>query len=313
MTDSQFLERWQLWMTALNGRDDPPHSLVQQMESRCWDVAVFEALMASWRTETAADGETLEVNSILFHFVMQNYGKSFCLDLRRLTEVQNLVESAPSKRDFSVYSLPSLLADIKAHRQEYTRRRLFLACQLEYDVESIRKKHLEWSLKQRPGAVSSVPRELSEGPSELTHQQWDRLCRCPTGKRSPEDCISLDHLEYLESEVAAIRDSVEFVVNKHFAHAATPQSRKSAEGKKESVTFSELIELLVRAGCMVNSVSAILSSAVFPFLAVAPFDKWEHWSRGWNVSSKILEDAWDRWEARVRRIEPVYYGQSKDK
>ena len=97
MTDGQFLERWHLWMTALNGREDS-HSLVQQMESLCWNIAVYEALMASWKTETAQDGKTINVNSVLFTFVFQNFGKSFCLDLRRLTEVQSLVgQSQPRK------------------------------------------------------------------------------------------------------------------------------------------------------------------------------------------------------------------------
>ncbi len=292
-------------MTALNGREDP-HSLVQQMESLCWNVAVYEALMASWETETAPDGKTIEVNSVLFDFVFQNFGKSFCLDLRRLTEVQNLVESESARKDYSVYSLPSLVSDIKTHRKEYTRRRLFLALGFPYDVEPIQKKLLAWALKQPPGVVSSVPLELRDGPSILTHRQWDRLCSCSPKMRSQEDCISLEHFERIETETAAIRDSVEFVVNKHFAHAATPQSRKSAAGKKEDVTIPELEDLLVKSGCMVNSVSAILSSAVFPFLAIAQFNKWEHWGRGWNVSSKILEKAWDRWDARVRRIEPIY-------
>ncbi len=96
------------------------------------------------------------------------------------------------------------------------------------------------------------------------------------------------------------------MVNKHFAHAATPQSRKPAAGKKEDVTIPELEDLLVQSGCMVNSVSAILSSAVFPFLATAQFDKWEDWSRGWNVDPRLLEEAWRRWDLRVRRIEPIY-------
>jgi hypothetical protein len=306
MTDEEFLERWQLWRTALNGRDDS-HSLVQQVESLCWDIATYEALMASWRSEMASDGETLHVNTILFHFIMDNFTKSLCLDLRRLTEEGELIAPPISKRDHSVYSLQSLIANIAEHRKQYTRRRLFLASKLEYDVEEIGRRHWEFVHQNYPnGGTYSVPPELNDIPSKLTHSQWDKLSRTSPTLRGTEDLIAADHLDRLQSEVAAIRKEVEFVVNKHLAHAATPKSMQSVESKKESIRLSELIELVIRAGRAVNSVSVILWSAVFPFLAYAQFDKWEHWGRGWNVPPKTLEEAWRKWQGRVERIEPTY-------
>ncbi len=304
MTDEEFLARWHLWMTALNGREDS-HSIVPQMEDMCWDMAVFEALMASWKIESEDDGQTLQVNSVLFHFVVDTYIKSLCLNLRRITDPGELVRAKSAKKDRSIYSIASLLKDIEAHREEYTRKRLFLALDLEYDVETLRKKHLDFVFSKPPGVVSAVPRELHEGPSVIVHGLWDRLCGCASIDRSPNDCVAFDHLKRLRTDVATIRDKVEFVVNKHFAHAATPESRKSADNKNESVTLAELIELVVQACRLVNSVSALLSSAVFQFVA-APFNKWEHWGKGWSASSQTLEEAWDRWEARVRRLEPIF-------
>lgn len=306
MTDGEFLGRWQLWRQALNGREDS-HSLVQQVEELCWGVATFEALMASWRSETASDGETLQVNSILFHFVVDNFVKSLCLDLRKLTDEGVLVASPTAKSDRSVYSLHSLLADIKDHRDKYTRRRLFIACKLEYDIDEINRRHWQFVRENFPnGGTYSVPRELDDMPSKLTHKYWDKLSRCTPTSRGPGDLIAADHLDRLEEEVAAIRSEVEFVVNKHFAHAATPHSRMSAESKKENITLAELLELVIRAGRAVNSVSALLSSAVFPFLAYAQFDKWEYWGHGWQVQRDILEAAWRKWQERVERIEPIY-------
>jgi AbiU2 len=305
MTDEQFLARWHLWITALDGREDS-HSIVPQMEDLCWDMAVFEAIMASWKIESDDDGQNLKVNSVLFHFVVDTFIKSLCLDLRRITDPGVLVEAKSGKKDRSVYSIASLLKDIEAHREEYTRKRLFLACHLEYDVETLRKKHLDFVLSNPPGVVSALPRELNEGPSALAHDHWDRLCSCGPADRSPNNCIALDHLKRLEADVTAIRDKVEFVVNKHFAHAATPESRKSANNRNESITLAELIELVVQTGRLVNSVSALLNNAVFQFVAIAQFDKWDHWGKGWSASPGTLEEAWDRWEVRVRRLEPIF-------
>jgi hypothetical protein len=41
-----------------------------------------------------------------------------------------------------------------------------------------------------------------------------------------------------------------------------------------------LIDLAKEAGRLVNSLSSILASAVFDFLAVAQYDKWQYWQPG---------------------------------
>jgi hypothetical protein len=122
--------------------------------------------------------------------------------------------------------------------------------------------------------------------------------------------LAADHIDRLQSEVKTIRKEVEFIVNKHLAHAATPESMQSVEEKKESINLSEIVELIIRAARVLNSVSMILRDAVFPFLGYAQFDKWEHWGRGWNVSAATLEAAWKQWQARVERIEPTYPTES---
>ena len=113
--------------------------------------------MASWRSEAASDGKTLHVNSILFHFIRDNFTKSLCLDLRRLTEEGELI------------------ADITEHRKQYTRRRFFLASKLEYDVEEIGHRHREFVRQNYPnGGTYSVPPELNDIPSKIAHSQCGR-------------------------------------------------------------------------------------------------------------------------------------------
>ena len=94
-------------------------------------------------------------------------------------------------------------------------------------------------------------------------------------------------------------------MNKFFAHAATPESRGTFTGKTD-LSLAGLIDLVVEAAQLVNSISALLVSTVFDFLATAQYDKWEYWGRGWDISSDVLEATWRKWHRRVERLQPLY-------
>jgi hypothetical protein len=57
--------------------------------------------------------------------------------LRRISELNRIEKLPTQKQDRSVYSLAAFLHDIRKHRDEYTRQRLFLALEPEIDVEKI--------------------------------------------------------------------------------------------------------------------------------------------------------------------------------
>lgn len=186
------------------------------------------------------DGDTFILNPILFHFITDNFVRSLCLDLRRLTENGPIQQSEYSAYDISVFSLASVLRDLIAYREQYTRRRLFLGCELEYDVAAIRARHDAFMLRQPSGTVFSISKELDPHPSEYTHSEWDRLCGCAPENRSADDVLTSDYLALLQEEVTTIRKRVEAIVNKRFAHAATPRSRESIREAKP-VSLSELV------------------------------------------------------------------------
>ena len=198
MTDDEFLTRWRFWRTALNDPNDG-NSLVQQMETLCWDIGIFNCLMASWEMKTADDGQTMRVNQVLFRFIIDNFVRSVFLGLRRITERNRIAKLSRQKQDRSVYSLAALLQDIREHRDEYTRQRLFLALELEIDIEKIRRRHDEYVFTNYPcGGAFAVPRELNHMPSQSIHQDWDRLCCCSAASRSLDDRLSVQHIDDLE-------------------------------------------------------------------------------------------------------------------
>jgi hypothetical protein len=275
----------------------------------CWNIATYEAIRASWRTELAEDGDTLNVSPLLFHFITNDFAKGLCVDLRKLTEVGEIEKPLKNEEDRSVYTLASLIADIKKYRKDLTRKRLFAARGVQYDLEDVQRRYREYQNQMlRSGQTTfGVPRDLWDIVPINLHSTWDRLCGVSSGNRSAEDQISEAQLSFLEEGIASAHDAVEYIVNKHFVHAATRESMERAEVKKKQITISELQDLVVRCGRLLNSLFHILEGARMPFLAHATWDKWEMWGKGWSPPDhQGLEAAWRAWGERVEQLEPLF-------
>jgi hypothetical protein len=273
------------------------------MISTCWNIAVYKAIQASWRTVTAEDGDTINMNRLLFYFITTNFNKSLCFDLRRLTDSGNIEEADAKRHDRSVYSLHSVLEDIRSYREEYTRRRLFICRGLEPDLALIRRKHDEW-LYAPSFKGGFVPAGLDEEPSRQCHEEWDRLCGLTAEYRTLDDCVPVEYLDLLLNEVHKMRESL-FIVDKWFAHAATPISRRPVT-EKSVVTPADLEQLAKMCGHLVNTVSIILGDGTYPFHTEYADDKWEDWSAGWECDLIALENAWQQWGQAVDSLQPIY-------
>jgi hypothetical protein len=306
MNDGEFNLRWNLWRKALgtDNIDKDPNTLVNQMNSMCWDIGVFKATMASWSKEPYRNSQNLKVTPILFHFTFDNFFKGLCLSLRKITDKGPLINDS-GRQDRSVFSLSSLLNDIIEHRTDYTRRRLFLVQKMEYDVELVRQRHLEYSMQFIGRGAFSTPRELDESAIEYEHAQWDMVCKCQRKERTPDDIIDDQYLESINIQITDIHSKVDYLVNKFYAHAATPDSRASAGANSSEISLQTLFDLTTRCGTLVNSISQILSDATYPFLAVAQFDKWENWGIGWKATPEELENTWTEWAEKVERLRPL--------
>ena len=306
MNDAEFLERWAYWKFALgsDNKTHDPNTLIEQMISMVWGIGVFKSAMYSWGKEQYPGTDEFKVTPLLFHFVFDNFFKGLCLSLRRITD-DGLLEDGERKTDRSVISIPSLLGDIKTHREDYTRKRLFLAVGREYDTEIVRKRYEEYITQFRSGQVYSVPQDLIVRFTEDEHCRWDSLSRVPSTKRSASDLIALEYIDLLISEASAINSKIKFLTDKFYAHASTPESRASSSGNEENVSLAQLIELTIQCGKLVNSISNMLSDATWPFLPVAQFEKWENWGIGWKATRDELEQVWFDWQMEVERLNPL--------
>lgn len=305
MNDNEFLERWHYWKFAL-GSENPekdPNTLVNQMSSMVWDIGVFKSTMISWGKELYDGSDDFKVTPVLFHFLFDNFFKSLCLSIRRITDMSELEDKRKSNR--SVISIPSLLGDIKKHRTDYTRKRLFLAVDFEYNNDIIQKKHDEYANQFSSGQVFVVPRDLNPSFCISEHKLWDELSGITADSRSESDIIGENYIDNLLRHAKGIKKEIEFVTDKYFAHASTPESRTSIGTHNATVSLARLVELVVDCGRLVNSISNILSDAVWPFMPTAQFDKWDNWGIGWKANSEELEKEWHDWGNQVERLEHI--------
>lgn len=306
MTDQEFSVLWKTWDNALCTEPMDSNTLVGQITNLVWDIGVFKAIQCSWEKMGRKESDELKINPIVYEFIVTNFFKSFCIAIRKLTEDGKLTCSE-EKNDRSIISIHSLLKDIKKHRKEYSRRRLFSLKNLEYDIEILNKKHDEYLENQRRIGIKfgPIPKDFSPYESFSLHKQWDEITSTTPDTRTENDVISEDYLDDLIGRTKEIYLEVKYLTNKYFAHASTKNSRAAMDIKKENLNFEKLIKTTIECGKLINSISNILSNARWPFLSDAPYDKWTYWSYGWNASEEELENVWQTWGKETEMLEPI--------
>lgn len=196
-----------------------------------------------------------------------------------------LINDKKKKSDLSVISLASILKDILSKRQEFTRRRIFLANKVIYDEEEIKIKNEAYSNEKRRNGedVYAVPRELWPQTTTSLHKQWDSLTGTTKAIRTEDDMVSKTRFVRLDEQIIKIRNEIEFFANKHIMHAATPKSRLSAIRCNEEETvipsINRLIEISLLCGSIYGELCDFLILGRMNPLPYAQFDKWEGWDQ----------------------------------
>lgn len=269
-----------------------------------WDIGIFEAVRVSWRTELADDGDTLNVNRAVFWFMTRNFANGILVRLRKVTEAGQVVAGRKAKSDRSIYSLRSVLSDMAKYREEYTRRRLFLAKNTEYDLELLERQQHDDFHRKVMGQPSDVPMSRGPYPTRMLHQSWDKLCGVSSSERSPDDVLSADYLELLITETENVHSRIESYVNKNVVHAASEPSRLSAMNDG-LISISEMCDHVVKSARLVNTISELLCCPVNEFIGTPGWDLWENWTNGWTAPREVLQEAWGSWQHKMKRPRPI--------
>ncbi len=299
----QFKAKRESWIQSFSGKDR--NSIINQIYQMVWNAAVFKIVNEARRIAPVnAKGQT-EVNGMLHRFMDRCFFDSQFLAIRRLTD-----SSSPFDGPRGVFSLLSLLNDMKANVSLITRDNLFSAEGLEYDYETIQQRELAYTLEQSKSGKNAywIPAELDSHSVRLRHEQIDTLSGVKAEQRTPNDTVQAEILGYLIKKIDGISESIGLHVNKYIAHSATPESREYDNVGDVKITLGHLWDAH-KVICQVANFTDVylLSRANHSFLPVPQYDHFEHidkplvstegvevLSKAWHEFHKET-DSWGSW------------------
>jgi len=288
-TLKQFKVKHEIWKKCFSSQDR--NSILNQIYQMVWNAAVFKVINEARRISPLnAKGQT-EINGMLHRFMDRCFFDSQFLVIRRLTD------SSPFDGPKGVFSLVSLLKDMKAKVSLITRENLFAIEDLEYDYEAIEQQELAYTLEQSKSGKNAYWTSFkgSSHDIRLRHGQIDTLCGVGVDQRKPSDTIRVEVFDYLVTKLDDVSEDVNLHVNKYIAHAATPESREHAKADEVSITLGHLWDAH-KVICQVANFMDVylLSRANHSFLPVPQYDHFEHIDKS-LVSTEgveVLSKAW---------------------
>lgn len=228
-------EKRALWMKCF--ASDDRNSISQQLYGLIWNAVAFRVVHEA-RQLAARDGTGRPVYNFMLHELLnQGVWESQLIAVRRLCDGFKLTDTQRG-----VFSLVSLINDIRGEAKLLTRRNMFVAEGLEYDVDLLRKKEAElWKQAIAKGEDGFwLEPEFDPDSSARRHVQIDELAGVNAADRSPEDTIRPVFFEQLLAKVEDACATVSKYVNKFLAHAATDTSRAAAGLMNFSIDFDVL-------------------------------------------------------------------------
>ncbi len=298
----QFKVKRESWIQCFSGKDR--NSIFNQIYQMVWNAAVFKIINeARGVAPVNAKGQT-EINGMLHRFMDRCFFDSQLLAIRRLTD------SSPFDGPKGVFSLISLLNDMKANTSLITRENLFSAEGLEYDYEAIQQRQLAYALEQSKTGKNaySIPAELDSHSVRLRHEQIDTLSGVEAEQRAPNDTVRNEIFDCLIKKINDVSENIGLHVNKYIAHSATPESREYDNADDVKITLGHLWDVH-KVICQVANFTDVylLSRTNHSFLPVPQYDHFEHidkplvstggvevLSKAWHEFHKET-DSWGLW------------------
>jgi hypothetical protein len=205
------------WRTAFS---DETTGIHKTLDDLTWQYASFRVVIRIvYIANQRQNPERPPLNEMVFDMIAEGYWA------RLLTAIRRLLDPTAIGGSRGVYSLRSVLKDIKACGPKITRRIYVEAIwEADYDLPALEVAHWK-ELRQAAGKpIWGDPRLMT---SRLAHEHFDFLSGTTAEDRSEDDLMDLRIIERAEARVAKL-DSIADHVTVHLAHSGNTTSR---EGK----------------------------------------------------------------------------------
>lgn len=264
------------WLSSLKG--DDRHAITRQLSWMAWDATVFEIVnTARGMAPRDADG-ALQINSMVHELFNKGFFQSQMVAIRRLADKSFGFDHEKK----GVWSLVSVLKDMRTHQVALSRAAIFEAERLCYDFKPLEHQWSECAYQHHQTGrwPDNTPDRIRIGLSESRHEHIDRLAGVGESDRSPDDQIPAAVFDTLIHRVTDACKDVSAHVDKFIAHSATPASRAVVNADELRLTLQH-IEEAHRALCEVASflVIYVLGDAMPGYLATPQYDQFQHIER----------------------------------
>ena len=243
----KFKKKWSKWREAFNG--DIQQSIYNQIAYMLLEFLTWKTISEGRGLVADESGGEYIINGMTHHFIDRSYVDSQAMQIRKL------VDGAPLTGNKSVYSLLSVLNHMKDCAHLITSENICFAEEIPMTTDEITKRLELYRGKKR-----------DEG-----------LCGVPLKNRSPADKLR-DILGTIESDLTVgVVGKVKNYVDKHVAHAATPESiTVSGMPLSPDLTFAD-INSARNAICkgFVDLGNILYGTTQFQLIPFIPGDKFE--------------------------------------
>jgi hypothetical protein len=180
-----------------------------------WNSGVYRVILKAWELAPRTDKGVAQFNVPIAQFIDHTFWDSQILATRRLDD------SCDIKGKRGVYSLASVIKDVKKNVHLLTRRNIFAVEGLEYDLSTATKRY---------NALRS----------ENRHNAIDELSGVSSNNRSPSDTVRKEVFDGLSRKMSQACEQVKIIADKFVAHSATPESRAQKEADTIELELSDL-------------------------------------------------------------------------
>ncbi len=297
-TLEQFKIKHLLWKKCIDIEDR--NSVFNQIHSMIWNAAVFNVINNARKIAPVDAKGNREINGMIHRFMDRCFFDSQFLSIRRLAD------PAPIDGDRGVFSLLSLLNDMKINASLITRRNLFLVDNMEYDYEAAQQKEAVFMAEQLRAGASSywLPPELDSHSIRLRHEYIDVLSGVDSGHRSPNDAIRVEVFDYLAKKIKDASEDIGLHVNKFIAHSASPESRDYSNVDDVKITLGHVWGAHKVICQVANFIDvSMISRASHNFLPIPQFNYFKFIDKAIVSSDGVaaLSKIWDEFQKETEQ------------
>ncbi len=213
---AKLLPRIASWRTAFS---DGTTGIHKTLDDLLWQYASFRTVIKIVSiANQKRDPDRPPLNQMVFEMISDGYWSRLLLGVRRLVD-----PAAISGRD-GVYSLASVLCDIKACGHRITRQ-IYVSSVWDANPDLDHLEAIHWDeLREAAKLGKAVWGDPELLRSRMAHDHFDFLSGTTAATRSSDDVLDVAIIEVIQGRLEKFRDITKHV-DSHLAHAGNLQSR----------------------------------------------------------------------------------------